>query len=466
MSLTYATPYLITLFFAVCPLHAFDLSAQTNTIEVVLAEKFEEVKEVGIESCNGELDTTLSAQKGFSYWTINRAQPNLLRIVVNKQAFLFWSNPHDTVKIEIRRKGEAIGFNLKRADARRQMLLIELVDTFPEVNVQPMKGPMFDPELDCEAEVARMIQRQQQLEQYYEKHLRDKFTATENRELYYWISFASLAYWEAQMQCTIKFMQLQKQNGTQLYPLLRQVFLSEQKLAYLTKDNEAYHYPAVHLALFKLFQTTSHPTNELSNIDTIKTWLDGTLEIDAIGSFLARKCKKSFEDSTLVRAVKDFIRHCPDTALINELEFKCRLCPHPYLNKPFQWSFADTAGQIIDLPKGKVIFLDIWTTWCGPCKKEAKHLPALLERFAGEDFEVVALSFDTNLDKWKSYVRKSGDAYQHLHIAQSREGMKKALQVDSYPRYLLIDKEGRLVDVLAPRPSEQADLDAAIKALL
>lgn len=53
-----------------------------------------------------------------------------------------------------------------------------------------------------------------------------------------------------------------------------------------------------------------------------------------------------------------------------------------------------------------------------------------------------------------------------LHIAQSREGMKKALQVDSYPRYLLIDKEGKLVDVLAPRPSEQADLEAAIQALL
>lgn len=140
----------------------------------------------------------------------------------------------------------------------------------------------------------------------------------------------------------------------------------------------------------------------------------------------------------------------------NKVKQACYSHKNPFLNKPFQYSFEDLAGNAVQLPQKKVVLIDIWTTWCGPCIREANYLPGLVEYFEGQAFSVVALSFDEDRVAWENYITKNPAEYPNYHIGKQAAKMKQDLGIQSYPRYLLVDTAGNLVDLHAPRPSEQA----------
>ena len=117
--------------------------------------------------------------------------------------------------------------------------------------------------------------------------------------------------------------------------------------------------------------------------------------------------------------------------------------------------------------KGKVVYLDIWATWCRPCLEEMKKGKKLKEAFV-DNKEVVFLyvSIDKEADKWRTYVKNNSIHGVHLI---SREGSEEKLleryDVPYIPRFVLIDKEGNIVQYEAKPPSD-ATIEADIKALL
>ena len=100
--------------------------------------------------------------------------------------------------------------------------------------------------------------------------------------------------------------------------------------------------------------------------------------------------------------------------------------------------------QLADL-KGKVLLLNIWATWCPPCRKEMPSLDRLQAKLGGSDFEVVALSIDTDakgLSSVKTFYTQVG--IRHLRIFQDptwTAGFK--LGTVGVPTTLLIDRQGR-----------------------
>lgn len=115
---------------------------------------------------------------------------------------------------------------------------------------------------------------------------------------------------------------------------------------------------------------------------------------------------------------------------------------------------VDMNGNQVPLSslKGKVIYVDIWATWCGPCMKEMPHYEKLkLQYKDNPDVAFVSLSIDDSEQPWKASVQeRKADGYQWL-INRSK---LQEYNIVGIPRSLLIDKDFKMVDMNAPMPSE------------
>ncbi|MES2417867.1 MAG: TlpA disulfide reductase family protein [Bacteroidota bacterium] len=125
----------------------------------------------------------------------------------------------------------------------------------------------------------------------------------------------------------------------------------------------------------------------------------------------------------------------------------------------------DLNGQKVSLSnlKGKVIYVDLWATWCGPCMQEMPHYEKLKQRYASnKDVVFVSLSIDDNETLWKgSITQRKAEGYQWL----INRAKLQAYNIVGIPRSLLIDKNFKMVDMSAPLPSREAAVKA-IDALL
>ena len=160
--------------------------------------------------------------------------------------------------------------------------------------------------------------------------------------------------------------------------------------------------------------------------------------------------------------------------LMQNEEQRLRLCqyrgrPHSTLQKGERASnfiFPDTAGHYRSMAdfRGKYKFIDVWATWCAPCKAEIPYLQQLEAEFQGKEIEFISISIDKNRKKWKEYVREHQLGGVQLW-AGDWSYLPEELHVGSIPRFILIDKEGNWVDTEALRPSNPA-LKKLLKNLL
>ncbi len=104
--------------------------------------------------------------------------------------------------------------------------------------------------------------------------------------------------------------------------------------------------------------------------------------------------------------------------------------------------------------KGKVLYIDVWATWCGPCKEELPKLQALAESFKGTNICFVSMSIDKDKAAWEKMVKE-----QNLGGVQLYAGLESQFiadyKVNGIPRFILIDKEGKIVEADMTRPSEE-----------
>lgn len=127
----------------------------------------------------------------------------------------------------------------------------------------------------------------------------------------------------------------------------------------------------------------------------------------------------------------------------------------------------DAAGEIVDLAKlrGKVVYVDFWASWCGPCKRSFPWMNAMLEKYRAQGLEVVAVNVD----------RKRADAERFLAttpaqftIAYDASGaMPSAWQVKAMPTSFLVDAQGRVAFIESGfRDERKDDVEARIRAAL
>ncbi len=121
------------------------------------------------------------------------------------------------------------------------------------------------------------------------------------------------------------------------------------------------------------------------------------------------------------------------------------------------FSYTDINGKQFQLAdfKGKLVYIDIWATWCGPCVKQIPYLQELEKKYHHEDIAFVSISIDNDKKAWEKYIQDNGLAGYQLHAPGGfRTKIIQDYYIKGIPRFILIDKAGRIIKDNAPRPSD------------
>lgn len=114
-------------------------------------------------------------------------------------------------------------------------------------------------------------------------------------------------------------------------------------------------------------------------------------------------------------------------------------------------------SDVLTRNKGKLILIDFWAEYCGPCLAEIPYSRKLEKELSAENICFIYLCLDHDYDKWKYNIQqlKIDDPYQSYLISVPEEsGILEYFNIKSIPRYILIGKDGRSLSVDAPRPSD------------
>ncbi|MHB8303305.1 MAG: TlpA family protein disulfide reductase [Acidobacteriaceae bacterium] len=96
----------------------------------------------------------------------------------------------------------------------------------------------------------------------------------------------------------------------------------------------------------------------------------------------------------------------------------------------------------LDNQQGRVVLLDFWATWCGPCKEELPHIQKIVQRFQGQPLVVLSVSLDTDQAKWQAFVEQHGMTWPQFW---DKGGvMAISFGVRAIPHYFTIDTQGVL----------------------
>lgn len=133
-------------------------------------------------------------------------------------------------------------------------------------------------------------------------------------------------------------------------------------------------------------------------------------------------------------------------------------------------TFSDPKGKTFDLSKfkGKVVYVDFWASWCGPCKMQfpyAKKLHESLPEKLKKDIVFLYISIDDTVEKWEEGIKSNGlqdFVNGHVEGGWNAEVLAR-LGIRSIPRYMLVDKNGKIVEDNARRPSHPEILSDLIR---
>jgi len=120
--------------------------------------------------------------------------------------------------------------------------------------------------------------------------------------------------------------------------------------------------------------------------------------------------------------------------------------------------YENNAGGTTSLDDflGKYVYIDVWATWCGPCKEQIPYLEKVAEKYHGKNIEFVSISVDNDkdYDNWKAMIKeKQMKGIQLLADKQFKSEFVQKYLINGIPRFILIDPNGNIVESAALRPS-------------
>lgn len=121
------------------------------------------------------------------------------------------------------------------------------------------------------------------------------------------------------------------------------------------------------------------------------------------------------------------------------------------------FTFKDAKGKehkLSDL-RGKMLFIDIWGTWCAPCKEEMPLIAKLYEKYKNDKrVKIISIACDKKFDVWKKYITEHSEPWtQYIITPEGDKILDGVYHVFGIPRFMLIDKNGIIINADSSRPS-------------
>jgi thiol-disulfide isomerase/thioredoxin len=128
------------------------------------------------------------------------------------------------------------------------------------------------------------------------------------------------------------------------------------------------------------------------------------------------------------------------------------------VGKPFELEFKDAvSGSTVSMKelKGKVVVIDFWATWCGPCVAQLPHMKKLYDEYHDRGVEFIGVSLDQpkelgGLDSLKAFVKQNEIRWPQYYLGKSWDSdFSKSWGINAIPAVFIVDTEGKLFSVQA-----------------
>ena len=128
---------------------------------------------------------------------------------------------------------------------------------------------------------------------------------------------------------------------------------------------------------------------------------------------------------------------------------------------PFTVTALDGSKFNLDAMGGRVVLIDFWATWCGPCNEELPHMKKIAKEFAGQPLVIISVSWDSDETKWKNFIDKNEMTWTQYRDADHH--LSNLFQINSIPHYFTIDSDGVLT---AEMMGSGSDVEGKLKKLI
>ena len=164
--------------------------------------------------------------------------------------------------------------------------------------------------------------------------------------------------------------------------------------------------------------------------------------VDSISSYV----KLKFDEFSDILKQKN-IKYLYKTSIVNKIG-----------NNFFFKDIKNNVKTLKDF-KGKYVYIDVWATWCKPCKVEHTFLKQLEEHFSyNNKLQIISISTDREYDKWEKYITKNSIKGVQLYSG-SNSDFVKFYDIGALPRFIFLDKEGKVISPDEIRPSNSKTLE-------
>jgi len=217
-----------------------------------------------------------------------------------------------------------------------------------------------------------------------------------------------------------------------------------------------------------------HPGSlaSLGPLEHLEPGANGVLFEEVLGSTEEALREGSFHQALTV-AIKGLVKKVDRRARVVK---KGNGANKPRPSKNSRYGVGDEAPEIVmadpdgnerrlsDL-RGKVVLIDFWASWCGPCRRENPNVVNAYNEFRSEGFEVFSVSLDQNADRWKAAISQDGLFWSN-HVCDMQGWQNAAARsygVSSIPHAVLVDQDGIIAATHLRGPALEAKLNELLR---